>query len=156
MTLTIDGSSVEQTLAGPEQLDAIWNVISRSHIMRFWPGISSQTALSEWIGGPSRSVWLTHSPEDGYGLGIVALAESEIDGQPERVLSYAFDRCLAGRAWALESIRAIETEQSLDRAVCLIGPAMANSERVAKAAGFVFEREVTMAGVPYRVFRFAG
>ena len=156
MTLTINESSAQQIPAGPEELDAIWRVISRSHIMRFWPGLRSREASAEWIRQPSSSLWFTRSAKDGYGLGIVTLAEIKIHGRPERVLSYAFDRCLAGRAWALESIRAIGNAQSLKGAVCLIGPAMANSERVAKAVGFVFESEVEMTGIRYCLYRYSG
>jgi hypothetical protein len=154
MTLTHDESSAELSRIACADAETLWTVISRPQIMRFWPPIRTQAALGEWLSDPSVSVWLNHSLESGYGMGMVSLVQAKIDGPEERVLSYAFDRCVEGRNWALVSIRAVAATKGLDGAICLIGPAMANSERVAKAVGFVFERAIELDGVPYRLFRF--
>jgi len=87
---------------------------------------------------------------------MVAISHATLDGSSERVLSYAFDRCIDGRDWALRSIRAIAETEDLRGTVVLIGPSMTNSERVAKVLGYVFEREITLDEVGYRLMRFAG
>jgi hypothetical protein len=155
MTLTHNESSVELTKLAPGDAETLSSVVSRSQIMRFWPPKRSSAELSEWLGNGSVSAWLNHSLESGYGIGMVAISHATLDGSSERVLSYAFDRCIDGRDWALRSIRALAETEDLRGTVVLIGPSMTNSERVAKALGYVFEREITLDEVGYRLMRFA-
>ena len=156
MTLKRNESSVELSKLSPADADTLWAVVSRPQIMRFWPPKRSSAELSEWLGDESVSAWLNLSLESGYGIGMVAISDTDLNGEPARVLSYAFDRCIDGRNWASESIRAVGELADLHGTVVLIGPAMANSERVAKVLGYVFEREIILDGVSYRQMKFAG
>ena len=156
MIVTVGEISGNLSKLNPDDAETLWGVISRPHMMRFWPPIRNTAEAANWLSNGSVCAWLNTALETGFGLGMVSIADSEIDGRPERVLSYAFDRCLAGRAWAVASIRTLAVEHGLGGTVCLIGPAMANSERVAKALGFIFEREIDLLGVSYRLFRHGG
>lgn len=157
MKVLEDAESFSLWLLGPEDLDAVVEVLERPQTMRMGAIGGSRDAIASWISSgdsSDRKVMLAKGKPDGYLGGLVILESKLIDGVSTRTLAYSFDRCIEGRNWAIQCIQIAAKHNSLDDTVCLIGPSMANSERVAKALGYTPNVTTDIDGISYKVMRF--
>ena len=134
----------------------IASILSRPQLMRLNSGLHNRDFLKLILDRglmTSDRLFACQENGNGYYLGLILIESRMILGEQTTVLSFAFDRCVAGRARAIEGIAALRQAIDLNGSVCLIGPSMANSERAAKALGYLPANEFVLDNIPYKVLR---
>ncbi len=157
MTLHKNLGDISLFLLGPEDAGVAWQVLRRSQVMRIVPAIENRDAVVDWLEQGTKAgnvILLSQDNANDYPLGLVCIGSRMLNRVSTRVLAYSFDRCIAGRDRALQSIRTVEESFSLVDSVCLFGPAMANSERVAKALGFILDSVIQDNAIDFKLYRY--
>ena len=143
-----DGDALEQVFGDPE-------------VMRYGPGIQSQSWVRDWILGCLEDYqqrgygpWAVVEKRDKLLIGYAGLFHyPDIDGQPEIEVGYRLVRARWGQGFATEAVSAIREYAfqvlRLSRLVALIDPQNTASIRVAEKIGMQYEKEVMLEGYTY-------
>jgi [ribosomal protein S5]-alanine N-acetyltransferase len=148
----------------PEDIDALFLVLSDAETMRFYPSPYDRTGAEAWI---TRN--LNRYAKDGHGLWALILKETgeligdcgptiqEVDGTNEVEIGYHLRRDYWGKGLATEAACACRdfafARLSVDHVISLIRPQNMPSRRVAERVGMQVWKEVVWRNLPHMVYR---
>lgn len=132
-------------------------MLRRPQLMRFRPTMNNRELSDAWAATWLESAGATYicqAVSQELPLGLLSVKSEIIDESPTQTLSFAFDRCLEGRALAGQSLTVLAASGDLDECHFLVGPSMVNSERTARSIGFRDVGGTVLDGTNCKILRY--